>query len=67
MVKEMFQQAKIKGNFSNHSLRATCATQLYDAGVPEAGCYMIYMTEAVLSYKNKLDTSQLKLFDFMKG
>ena len=32
----MFQLAEIEGNFTNHSLRATCATQLYDAGVPEA-------------------------------
>ena len=36
MVKEMFRQADIQGNFTNHSLRATCATQLFDAGVPEA-------------------------------
>lgn len=26
----------MEGNFTNHSLRDTCATQLYDAGVPEA-------------------------------
>ena len=35
MVKEMFRQANIEGNFTNHSLRATCATQLFNAGVPE--------------------------------
>ena len=57
MVKEMFQRANIEGNFTNHSLRATCATQLFDAGVPEAS-----------RQKTKLDTSQFKkLFDFMKG
>ena len=36
MVKQMFRDANIEGNFTNHSLRATCATQLFDAGVPEA-------------------------------
>jgi integrase len=28
--------AKVDGNFSNHSLRATCTTVLFDAGIPEA-------------------------------
>ena len=36
MVKQMFRDAGIEGNFTNHSLRATCATQLFSAGVPEA-------------------------------
>ena len=36
MVKQMFRDAGIDGNFTNHSLRATCATQLFSAGVPEA-------------------------------
>ena len=36
MVKTMFKDAKIDGNFTNHSLRATGATALFNAGVPEA-------------------------------
>ena len=36
MVKQMFRRANIQGNFTNHSLRATCATQLFGAGIPEA-------------------------------
>ena len=36
MVKQMFQEASIVGKFSNHSLRATGATTLFDANVPEA-------------------------------
>ena len=36
MVKQMFRRANIQGNFTNHSLRATCATQLFDASIPEA-------------------------------
>ena len=36
MVKQMFCDAGIEGNFTNHSLRVTCAIQLFSAGVPEA-------------------------------
>ena len=31
----MCQQAGVEGNKTNHSLRATGATQLYESGVPE--------------------------------
>ena len=31
----MCEQAEIKGNKTNHSLRATGATKLYESGVPE--------------------------------
>ena len=31
----MCQEAKIEGNFTNHSLRATGATVFFNAGVPE--------------------------------
>ena len=36
MVKDMMEEAKIPGNFTNDSLRATGTTTLFDAGVPEA-------------------------------
>ena len=36
MVKDMFRDAKIEGRFTNHSLRATGTTALFDAGVSEA-------------------------------
>ena len=36
MLKQMFCDVNIEGYFTNHSLRATRATQLFDAGVPEA-------------------------------
>ena len=35
MVKQMCAQGGIDGRKTNHSLRATAATQLYEAGVPE--------------------------------
>ena len=36
MVKRMFSEAKIEGNYTNHSLRTTGASQLFAAKVPEA-------------------------------
>ena len=35
MVKNMFTEAGVDGAFTNHSLRATGATDLFQAGVPE--------------------------------
>ena len=36
IVKDMCRDSGFQGNFTNHSLRATGATTLFDAGVPEA-------------------------------
>lgn len=36
LLKKICQDSKMEGNFTNHSLRATGATVLFDAGVP--GC-----------------------------
>ena len=33
MVKDMFRDARIEGRFTNHSLRATGTTALFNAGV----------------------------------
>ena len=35
MVKTMCLEAGIQGDFSNHSLRASGATELFQSGVPE--------------------------------
>ena len=34
-IPRLFKEAGLKGNFTNHSLRATSATRLFDAGVDE--------------------------------
>ena len=34
-LKKMCKDAHVEGNFTNHSLRGTGATLLFDAGVPE--------------------------------
>ena len=36
LVKKMCSDAKVPGNFTNHSLRATGATLLFNASVPES-------------------------------
>ncbi len=35
IVKSLAEKAGLRGHFSNHSLRATCATRLFEAGVDE--------------------------------
>ncbi len=34
-MKNIMKKAGFKGYFTNHSLRRSCATRLYDAGIPE--------------------------------
>ena len=35
VVKKIMRKAGFEGHFTNHSLRRSCATRLYDGGVPE--------------------------------
>ena len=35
VVKNIMKKARFKGYFTNHSLRRSCATRLYDVGIPE--------------------------------
>ena len=35
VVAQVLKSASLEGYYSNHSLRRTCATQLYDKGLPE--------------------------------
>ena len=35
VIKEICKKAGLDGKFTNHSLRATCATRMYDGNVPE--------------------------------
>ena len=35
VVKNIMKKAEYEGYFTNHSLRRSCATRLYDAGIPE--------------------------------
>ena len=39
MVKDMMEETKIPGSFTNHSLRATGTTTLFDAPPEEAACH----------------------------
>ncbi|ESO94448.1 hypothetical protein LOTGIDRAFT_161138 [Lottia gigantea] len=62
-VKRLCQSAGIIGNFSNHSLRATAATRLYQAGVDEQ---LItektgHRSNAVRAYKRTSDAQQASM------
>ena len=57
IVKEMCKKAGIEGTKSNHSLRATGATELYRAGVPEkigqdTGHWNLYESMNILQSNN---------------
>jgi hypothetical protein len=63
------EQAGFKGHFTNHSLRATAATRLYDAGVDEQ---LIaektgHRSSAVRSYKRTQNAQLVKCSDIIQG
>ena len=53
VVKKLYQKAGLEGHYTNHSLRSTCATRMYQAGVNEQ--FSAEVTEhrslAIHSYK----------------
>ncbi len=52
-VKRLAKQVNLQGQFTNHSLRATAATRMYQAGINEQTImeYTGHKSEAVRSYK----------------
>lgn len=56
-VKRLAKEAKLEGHFTNHSLRLTAATRLYQAGVDEQTImeYTGHKSEAVRLYKRPSD------------
>ncbi len=54
-VKKLAEQAGLKGKFTNHSLHATCAMRLFEAGVDEQliKCVTGHRSEAVRDYKRE--------------
>ncbi len=69
MVKSIMSQANIKGNFTNHSLRVTTATRLYQVGVSEQliSNQTGHRSDAVTKYKRpSLDQIQ-NISDVLQG
>ncbi|CAC5358010.1 unnamed protein product [Mytilus coruscus] len=62
-MKEICQKGGIQGNYSNHSGKRTCATQLYQAGIEEQEIMGItgYRSNAVRNYKTSNETIQKKV------
>ncbi|CAC5385968.1 unnamed protein product [Mytilus coruscus] len=61
--KEICQKGGIQGNFSNHSGKRTCATQLYQAGIEEQEMMgrTGHRSNAVRNYKTSNETIQKKV------
>ena len=59
-VKEMCKMAGIDGNFTNHSLRASCASRMYEKNVPEQIIKETtgHRSECVRVYKRTSETLQ---------
>ena len=59
-IKEMTQKAGIPSYFTNHSLRSTSATRMYQAGIDEQLITEVtgYRSLAVRSYKRTHDTQK---------
>ncbi len=47
VVKSVMKKAGFKGYFTNPSLRRSCATRLYDAGIPEQVIMALRLIDAL--------------------
>ena len=68
MVKKMFEAAEIDGKYTNHSLRATGASALFNAGVLEAviqKCTGHKSTEALRLYEHVSDEQQVAVSEIL--
>lgn len=65
----MCERAGFSGHFTNHSLRATAATRLYDAGVDEQliAEKTRHRSSAVRSYKRTQDAQLVKVSEIIHG
>ena len=56
-MKDLCKEAGIEGNFTNHSLRASCASRMYDKNVPEQVIKEVtgHRSECVRLYKRTSD------------
>ena len=70
MVPDMFKLANLPGNHTNHSFRATGATALYTAGVPEkirqdrTGHRSV---ECLRTYEHTSDTQQVAVSNILSS
>ena len=70
VVKNIMRKAGFEGHFTNHSLRRSCATQLYEGGVPEQ--VIVETTghrscDGVREYKCTSSTLKRKASEILQG
>ena len=69
VVSKLAEQAGLKGNFSNHSLRATSASRLYNANVDEQLICKVtgHRSNAVRGYKHTSNSKLKSLSNILYG
>ena len=69
MVGELLKQAGLEGYFTNHSLRRTCATRLFQAGqdvkIPKE--IMGYISDSVYKYQTTSDAQKMHASSIIQG
>ena len=69
-VQKLLDQIGVKGHFTNHSLRRTCATRLYQGGIDEQRIMAVTghrSVEAVRIYKEMSDEQQEKISETIQA
>lgn len=69
IVPTMMAEAGFRGKFTLHSLRATCATRLYESGVDEQAIQEVtgHTSNAVRAYKRTSDGMKKNLSHILRG
>ena len=68
-VREICKEAGIEGHFTNHSLRATCASRMYDKNIPEQMIKEVtgHKSECVRLYKRTSDELRKEASNIVSG
>ena len=64
VVAQVMKSASFEGYYSNHSLRRTCATQLYDKRLPEQ---LIQEKKSVIGLQMGFDVANILLLMLKEG
>ena len=67
LMKEMCQKAGLVGNYTNHSVKRTCVTSLYKAGLDQKSIMdrTGHRSTAVRGYKSKTDEVEQKVSEVL--
>lgn len=63
VVAQVMKSASFEGYYTNHSLRRTCATRLYDKGLPE----QLILKQLVIGLQMGFDVTNVLLLLLKEG